>query len=40
MTTLVNHNIFTTLMEAAKVCSLGEMSRALYQVGGQYRRNM
>ncbi len=33
-------NIFEALMEAAKVCSLGQMSNALYQVGGQYRRNM
>ena len=35
-----NTNIFEALMEAAKVCSLGQMSKALYQVGGQYRRNM
>lgn len=35
-----NGNIFAGLMEAAKVCSLGQMSQALYQVGGQYRRNM
>jgi methylmalonyl-CoA mutase len=35
-----NQNIFAALMEAAKVCSLGQMSGALYQVGGQYRRNM
>jgi methylmalonyl-CoA mutase len=33
-------NVFASLMEAAKVCSLGQMSGALYQVGGQYRRNM
>ena len=33
-------NLFEALMEAAKVCSLGQMSNALYQVGGQYRRNM
>ncbi|HUG09248.1 MAG TPA: methylmalonyl-CoA mutase family protein [Acidimicrobiia bacterium] len=33
-------NIFEQLMETAKVASLGQMSRALYQVGGQYRRNM
>jgi methylmalonyl-CoA mutase len=33
-------NIFATLMEAAKTCSLGQMSRALYDVGGEYRRNM
>jgi methylmalonyl-CoA mutase len=33
-------NTFESLMEAAKVCSLGQLSRALYRVGGQYRRNM
>jgi isobutyryl-CoA mutase len=35
-----NGNIFEALMECAKYCSLGQMSNALYQVGGQYRRNM
>ena len=35
-----NHNIFEALMEAAKVSSLGQMTNALYEVGGQYRRNM
>jgi methylmalonyl-CoA mutase len=39
-TAIQNGNIFAALMEAAKVCSLGQMSQALYQVGGQYRRNM
>jgi methylmalonyl-CoA mutase len=33
-------NVFESLMEACKVCSLGQLSRALYEVGGQYRRNM
>jgi len=33
-------NTFTALMQAAKVCSLGSMSHALYDVGGEYRRNM
>lgn len=33
-------NIFASLMKAACVCSLGQMSRALYEVGGQYRRNL
>ena len=33
-------NTFEALMEAAKVCSLGSMSHALYDVGGEYRRNM
>jgi methylmalonyl-CoA mutase len=35
-----NKNVFTALMEAAKVCTLGEMTHALYAVGGEYRRNM
>ena len=35
-----NGNIFEELMEAVKVCSLGQISNALYEVGGQYRRNM
>ena len=33
-------NIFGQLMETAKVATLGQMSHALYEVGGQYRRNM
>jgi methylmalonyl-CoA mutase len=33
-------NIFAQLMETAKVASLGQMSNALYEVGGRYRRNM
>lgn len=35
-----NGNIFETLMEAVKYCSLGQITDALYKVGGQYRRNM
>ena len=35
-----NKNIFEQLMEACKCCSLGQISNALYHVGGQYRRNM
>ncbi|MEZ4966726.1 MAG: methylmalonyl-CoA mutase family protein [Saprospiraceae bacterium] len=35
-----NRNIFAELMEAAKSCSLGQITHALYEVGGQYRRNM
>lgn len=35
-----NQNIFEELMEAAKYCSLGQITNALFQVGGQYRRNM
>jgi len=39
-TTVNNENVFETLMEVAKYCSLGQITGALYQVGGQYRRNM
>ena len=35
-----NENIFEQLMEATKVCSLGQITSALFEVGGQYRRNM
>jgi isobutyryl-CoA mutase len=35
-----HENTFEAMMKAAKVCTLGEISAALYQVGGQYRRNM
>ncbi|WP_297336089.1 methylmalonyl-CoA mutase family protein [Algoriphagus sp.] len=37
---ITNENVFDRLMEAAKFCSLGQITRALYEVGGQYRRNM
>lgn len=37
---LHNENIFEALMETAKTCSLGQITNALYEVGGQYRRNM
>lgn len=33
-------NIFAALMDAARVCSLGQMTTALYEVGGKYRRNI
>jgi methylmalonyl-CoA mutase len=33
-------NTFARLMEAAKICSLGQITQAMYAVGGQYRRNM
>jgi isobutyryl-CoA mutase len=33
-------NIFESLMEAVKYNSLGQISHALYEVGGEYRRNM
>ncbi len=39
-TAISGGNVFAELMECAKVCSLGQMSGALYQVGGRYRRNM
>ena len=35
-----NKNIFEKLIDVAKVCSLGEITNALFEVGGQYRRNM
>lgn len=35
-----NENIFAELMETVKYCSLGQITRALFDVGGQYRRNM
>jgi methylmalonyl-CoA mutase len=35
-----NKNIFAVLMEACKVCSLGQITKGLFEVGGQYRRNM
>jgi methylmalonyl-CoA mutase len=39
-TAIAGENIFESLMEACKYCSLGQISHALYEVGGQYRRNM
>ncbi|WP_340066014.1 methylmalonyl-CoA mutase family protein [Ascidiimonas aurantiaca] len=35
-----NKNLFAELMEATKICSLGQITDALFEVGGQYRRNM
>jgi isobutyryl-CoA mutase len=35
-----NKNVFEALMEACKCCSLGQITKALFEVGGQYRRNM
>jgi len=35
-----NENVFSKLMDAARVCSLGQITTALFEVGGQYRRNM
>jgi methylmalonyl-CoA mutase len=40
MVALANGNIFNELMETVKHCSLGEITHALYEVGGQYRRSM
>lgn len=37
---LSNKNIFESLMEVSKVCTLGQITKALFSVGGQYRRNM
>ena len=37
---IANRNMFVELMEATKVCSLGQITSALFEVGGQYRRNM
>jgi methylmalonyl-CoA mutase len=39
-TAVTNGNLFAALMDASKWCTLGQLSAALYQVGGQYRRNM
>jgi methylmalonyl-CoA mutase len=33
-------NVFEALLDAVKVASLGQISQALYEVGGEYRRNM
>ena len=35
-----NENVFAVLMDAVRVCSLGQITNALFEVGGQYRRNM
>jgi isobutyryl-CoA mutase len=35
-----NKNVFAVLMDAVRVCSLGQITEALFEVGGQYRRNM
>ena len=37
---LKNQNIFNLLMDTSKICSLGQITDALFEVGGQYRRNM
>ena len=35
-----NENVFQELVNAVRYCSLGEITNALFEVGGQYRRNM
>ena len=35
-----NANVFEILMDAVRVCSLGQITNALFEVGGQYRRSM
>lgn len=35
-----NENMFEVLMEATAYCSLGQLTEAMFEVGGQYRRNM
>jgi methylmalonyl-CoA mutase len=35
-----NQNVFEVLMDAVRVCSLGQISKALFEVGGKYRRSM
>ena len=37
---LTGKNVFAALLEAAEVCSLGQLTDALFEVGGQYRRNL
>ena len=37
---IANANVFEVLMDAVRICSLGQITNALFEVGGQYRRNM
>ena len=39
-TVIANGNVFEVLMDAVRVCSLGQITTALFEVGGQYRRSM
>ncbi len=39
-TALTGGNIFAELLDTVRSCSLGQITKALYEVGGQYRRNM
>ena len=40
LTAIRNENMFDSIMEVTKYCSLGQITQALFEVGGQYRRNM
>jgi len=40
VTAINNRNMFEELLEVCKYCSLGQITNALFEVGGQYRRNM
>ena len=39
-TVLAGGNVFASLMDAVRSCSLGQLTQALFEVGGRYRRNM
>jgi methylmalonyl-CoA mutase len=39
-TVIDNGNVFAVMVDAVRYCSLGQIAGALYEVGGQYRRNM
>ena len=39
-TVIANGNVFDVLVDAVRVCSLGQITESLFEVGGQYRRNM
>jgi len=39
-TVIADGNVFEVLVDAVRVCSLGQISSALFEVGGQYRRSM
>jgi methylmalonyl-CoA mutase len=39
-TVIANANVFEVLMDAVRCCSLGQITKALFEVGGQYRRSM
>jgi methylmalonyl-CoA mutase len=39
-TVMDDGNVFDVLMDAVRVCSLGQITQTLFEVGGQYRRSM